>query len=386
MLYLKLLVTVLPYILYCHAAVVSARNRASCQDVFFTFNVTSTIKVIPLAPDLSVPGSIEQYQKVLAQRYTTAPNTTREKTYTVAGSYCPVTESNNGDADLQLLVHGSSYTKKYWDRGAWGNLLLANSWVDYARKQNYSTLSIDRLCNGASSHPDPQLDCQLTTSTETLHTLIRALRTGNASKSIPIPRTLTYVGHSAGSIAGSNLAQTYPQDIDTLILTGYPSGPIAAIGAAAYYAEHNVTAPSSSPSTQGYLPGYLADPKRFAGFDQGYITSTNASARTIFYAGDYDPEIPTLDYSSRGTSPLGEASFTGAMSFSAFRGRVMVVTGDLDGAAWADRDVVARTKARFGSARSFDWIRVPDTGHDVDFHRAAPQAFREVYERLKELV
>lgn len=34
--------------------------------------------------------------------------------------------------------------------------------------------------------------------------------------------------------AGAILAQAYPEEIDTLILTGYPSGPSAAIGAAVY--------------------------------------------------------------------------------------------------------------------------------------------------------
>ena len=346
--------------------------------------MTSTVKDVPLAPDLSAPGAIEQYQKVLVQRYATAPNKTRRNTYTIAGTYCSLSGPAAGDRQLQILVHGSTYTKEYWDRGAWGSLPIANSWVDYAHRQNYSTLAIDRLCNGDSSHPDPQLDCQLTTSTEVLHTLISALRSGTASKLIPIPRTLTYVGHSAGSIAGSNLAQAYPRDIDTLILTGWPSGPIAAIGAAAYYDEHNLTAPNPAPSTQVYRPAYLADPKRFSGLDQGYIASTNTTARTVFYAGDYDPEFPKFDFISRGASYLGEASYTGVMSFPGYRSRVIVVTGDLDGFAWADKDVIDRTHARFPSVSWFEWVRVPNSGHDINFHRAAPQAFRKVYEALEQ--
>lgn len=109
----------------------------------------------------------------------------------------------------------------------------------------------------------------------------------------------------------------------------------------------------------------------------------NATARTVFYAGDYDPEVPYLDFISRGSSPLGEALYTGAMSFSAFRSRVMVVNGDLDGAAWADKDVVSRTKAGFPSASEYQWIHVPSFGHDINSHRAAPWAFCEVLEKLK---
>ncbi|KAL8828042.1 MAG: hypothetical protein Q9170_006770 [Blastenia crenularia] len=350
------------------------------------FNCRTLVKWdVSLAPDLSPVGAIEQYQKILAQNYAAAPNITRQNTYTITGVYCPVPNTNDSATHLQVLAHGSTYTKEYWDRGAWGNLSLANSWVHYARKQNYSTLAIDRLCNGASSHPDPQLDCQLTTSTEVFHTLISSLRSGNASSAIPVPETLTFVGHSAGSIAGTDLVQTYPEDVDTLILTGYPSGPISYTGALKYYAEHNITPPASTPSNQIYRPAYLADPKRFSGLDQGYIASTNASARTIFYASDYDPALPALDFGSRGSSPLGEASYTGALSFPAFRGGVMVLTGNLDYFAWLDKDVVRRTRARFPSARSFEWVYAPNVGHDVNFHRAAPKAYREVYERLKEL-
>ncbi|KAI4232319.1 MAG: hypothetical protein L6R40_007419 [Gallowayella cf. fulva] len=352
-------------IIGCCFAAVPEVGQGPCQNVYFTFNVTSTVRDIPLAPDLSPPGAVEAYQKILLQRYATAPNITRKNSYTVAGVYCS-SKLRESAAQLQVLAHGSSYTKEYWDRGAWGNLPLANSWVDYATKQGYSTLAIDRLCNGASSHPDPQLDCQLTTSTEVLHTLMSLLRNGKASPVIPVPGTLIYVGHSAGSIAGANLVQAYPRDIDTLILTRYPSGPIAGIGAAAYYAGINQTVPNPAPSTQGYRPAYLTDPSRFSGFDQGYIAGTKATARRLLYAGNFDPTLPGLDFISRGSSPLGEASYTGVLSFSAYRGPVIVLTGDLDGAAWVDRDVMNRTRARFPSASNFDWIRVPDTGHDVN--------------------
>lgn len=83
-----------------------------------------------------------------------------------------------------------------------------------------------------------------------------ALRAGKASAFIPVPDALTFIGHSAGSIAGRNLFQAYPDDIDTLMLTGYLSGPIAAIGAAAYYTEHNLSPPSPAPSARvTRLPG-----------------------------------------------------------------------------------------------------------------------------------
>lgn len=97
-------------ILWCHAALIEA-SKAPCQDAFFTFNVISTIKDVPLAADLSPLGAIEKYVTVVAQGYATAPNTTGKNTYTIAGIYCPALTSRKGPRQLQVLVHGSSYTK-----------------------------------------------------------------------------------------------------------------------------------------------------------------------------------------------------------------------------------------------------------------------------------
>lgn len=86
-------------------------------------------------------------------------------------------------------------------------MTVENSWQQFAYEKGYSTLAIDRLCYGASSHPDPLLDCQLTTSIEIFHTLFGALKNGTASPRIPIPTELAFVGHSAGSITVSNFVE-----------------------------------------------------------------------------------------------------------------------------------------------------------------------------------
>lgn len=122
------------------------------------------------------------------------------------------------------------------------------------------------------------------------------------------------------------------------------------------------------------------------GLGSGLLHFHERSARQFLYAGDYDPSFPEKDYVTRGSSPLGKSSFTGVLSFDAFRGPVVVVTGDLDGAAWTDKDAIARTKARFPSAARLEWVRVPQTGHDVNFHRAAPRAFANIFEILNDVM
>ena len=367
-----------------HAVDQTPSTNTTCEDLTFFLNVTSSVKAVGAHPDLSPKGAITEYQKTLTQAYINAPNIQRNGTYTLIGRYCP---ANSLEVDrkilLQILSHGSTYTKEYWDRGAWLNGSIENSWVHYAHTQGYATLAIDRLCNGASQRPDPQLDCQLSTAVESFHALIAQIRSGKTP--IPIPTNITYVGHSAGSIVGSNLAQAYPGDIETLVLTGWPSGPIASSGTQMYYAERNLTAPAPPASAMVYEPAAMVDPERFGvDLDQGYILSTNASGRSVLYAGDFDPQLPMLDFNSRGTSALGEASYTGMMSFPAYKGRVLVVTGDLDGGAWGDKDVIWRTSRRWPAVSRYEWIRVPRSGHDVNWHRAGPEMFVQVFEKLRE--
>lgn len=242
---------------------------------------------------------------------------------------------------------------------------------------------MDRICNGDSSRPDFQLDCQLTTSIEAFHVLFSALRNGTASVKIPILKGLAFVGHSAGSITVSNHVQKYPQDVDTAILTGWPSGPIAGAFAAAYQARHNITPPAPPAFSPSYFPAKVGDSARFAGLDQGYIVSTNATFRSIGYSGSYNPSYPFFDNLSRGTFPLGEISYTGVFSFPAFEGRVIVATGDLDGFAWADGDVIEDARAAFPSASSFNWIHALDSGHLVNYHRSAPETYRKIYQTLR---
>ena len=371
--------------LSCYGAVIG-KGQPHCQQLYFTASVNATTRDLSPAPDLSAPNAVVTYLQALLKEYNTAPNKTRGGTYTFVGQYCKA--PGNGHSALQVLAHGSSYTKEYWDRGAWGNLSVQNSYQRFAAEQGYSTLAVDRICNGRSSRPDPQLDCQLTTSIEAFHALFSALRKGTASKKIPIPEELVFAGHSAGSITVSNHVQKYPHDVNTAILTGWPSGPIAQSFAAAYQARHNITPPASPPPSPNFFPAKIGDPPRFASLDQGYIVSTNASYRTVGYSGSYDPSYPIFDNLSRGTFPLGEISYIGVTSFPAFEGRVIVATGDLDGFAWADRDVVEDCRAAFPSASSFEWIHALEAGHLVNYHRSAPGTYRKIFQALgsRELV
>ncbi|KAL8999838.1 MAG: hypothetical protein Q9169_001378 [Polycauliona sp. 2 TL-2023] len=368
--------------LCCNAAVVR-KGRAPCEALQFTYKVNSTIANVSPKPDLSTSEDITRYRTLLSKQFTTAPNVMREGSYTLAGWFCkaPNVQHNKG-APLQVLAHGTSFTKEYWNRAAWGNMTIKNSWQQFAFERGYSTLAIDRLCYGESSHPDPVLDCQLSTVIETFHALLAGLKQGKASPKIPIPSELAFVGHSSGSIVASNFVQAYPNDVDTAILTGWPSATIANVGAKEYYESRNLTQPPSPAVESDPLPGAIAFPDRFAGLDQGYIVSTRLTAREIGYRGNYDPSYPPLDYLTQSTLPLGDGSYTGLLSFPAFKGRVIIATGDSDQFAFADPDVIERIRGRFPSASSYHWVNGTQSGHLVNYHKSAHQTYQKVFALL----
>lgn len=101
--------------------------------------------------------------------------------------------------------YGSTCTKENWDRGSWD---LKYSWTTALNRHGYTTLAVDELGNGASSHPDPVYDVQLPLKLETVHSLIMQIKSGNAG--IPVSPKLSSVSHSFGWILNPNLARTHP--------------------------------------------------------------------------------------------------------------------------------------------------------------------------------
>lgn len=110
-------------------------------------------------------------------------------TFEIAARYCePEVVVQDRQDSVQLLVHGITYDKNYWSGGDYPVGFNGDeySWIAYASKLGYPTLSIDRLGCGNSSHPDPTFAVQIPTQIEAYHQVIQALR--NVSPSPLIPR------------------------------------------------------------------------------------------------------------------------------------------------------------------------------------------------------
>src|SRR5437870_285337 len=120
-------------------------------------------------------------------------------------------------ATVLLAIHGITYDHTYWDLPE----APANSFVTAATNAGYATLTIDRLGDGASSHPLGTL-LGLNTSGWVAHQVAQALRHGGVTSSTGPVRFdhLIEVGHSYGSGTIWNAATRWPSDADAEILTG----------------------------------------------------------------------------------------------------------------------------------------------------------------------
>jgi pimeloyl-ACP methyl ester carboxylesterase len=97
---------------------------------------------------------------------------------------------------LLVLVHGITYDRNYWDIPDPTGHTDRYSFVSAALKAKLSTLSVDRIGAGQSSHPLSAL-VDIDSNAHTVHQLIRAVRSGAIRRTGGgVFETVVLVGHS----------------------------------------------------------------------------------------------------------------------------------------------------------------------------------------------
>ncbi|KAG7416594.1 hypothetical protein Forpi1262_v016707 [Fusarium oxysporum f. sp. raphani] len=351
---------------------VEGKCQLSCTDVIIPVTLSVNNFQIPIAstgPAFNVPV---------------------HGTFNIAARYCePEIKIPFKQHTLQILVHGITYDRNYWSGdGPPGSGYHGDqySWIAFASKQGYPTLSIDRLGNGLSDHPDPITVVQLATHVETIHQLVLKARSGT----LPGPSKprafykVIYAGHSFGSSVGNGLNAKYPSDVDATILTGFTN-------------TSNVPVLSAASDTD-FSPAAQVNAEKFGNLDPGYVAINNETAFTqlFYYPGGFDPALAALDYSLRGTVATGELVSTtlGPAIAPNYTRPVFVITGQRDGifcnlanphppvnVTFATFDcgphmsgLLAQTKALYPAAK-FEWYAPPSAGHCWHFHRVAYATF-----------
>jgi pimeloyl-ACP methyl ester carboxylesterase len=207
------------------------------------------------------------------------------KPYTISGKLCY--QGNEIPSVVQLLVHGATYDHLYWD------FPYNNSYYSYSRlatQVGYATFAIDRLGDGASSHPSNSL-IDVNAGAVALHDVVQALRNGTvAGHSFT---KVIWVGHSFGSLYGWLEVSKY-QDVDGVIITG---------------ALHKISPTFLNAAVADIYPA-SGDPKFAAlGLDSGYLTTVPGTRGTLFYyLPGADPNVIATDEANKDLTTSSEFS------------------------------------------------------------------------------
>lgn len=307
---------------------------------------------------------------------------------TLAGIYCEPTVNNSNAAKLQILFHGITTNRLYYNAlgGSLGFPAYQQDkydYVQYANGQGYPTLSIDRLGNGLSSHPDPVLVVQGPYEYALYHDLVQKIKAGTTGALPQSFNDLIYVGHSYGSVVGNEMAHLYPQDFETTVLTGFTKSVIPSLPGVAL---------------QLPLPAAVQDSARFSALPVGYVADSSEQGRTnsLFSPNGtnaYDTEVATLFFQRQDVVSLGQVVtlYTDITPAPEYKGRVLVLTGEddelfcaLGSSALGPANcgsLIPDTKTLFPNA-PYNYHSVANTGHVINLHYTAPDSDKVIHEFL----
>ena len=287
------------------------------------------------------------------------------KTSVAAGQLCRPAHRGPRASTVQLLIHGATYGKTYWD---WPQQRY--SYVRAALAAGYSTLSVDRLGVGETSRPASEL-VDSAANAFVLHQWVGALRAGSLHGGA-FARVVS-VGHSLGSALAVEEATSY-HDVDALVLSGFlhSLGPgVADVVGALYPAAFDPK-----------FAGSIADP--------GYLTTQPGSRSVFYWLPGADPAVVALDETLK--EPMSASEFPGLNTgvynppatnpSSAVDVPVLLATGAHDSlfcggqvTCTSTSEIVANEKPYWPQAPRMDVAIVPFAGHDVNLHRSAPLFF-----------
>jgi len=187
------------------------------------------------------------------------------------------------------------------------------------------------------------------------------------------------VGHSMGSLITQAHALAYPGTTRGAILTGYL---------------HSVNPNNGKEAREN--SGFAMVDEKFAGriFDFTYLTSTGVEGRRQFYSGgdNTDPAMISWDDKTKETLTLGDVFTLGSYRATGNESKALlvptlVVSGDEDVincpspvVDCTDAEAVQQFETQFYPPGCAEVLLVPDTGHDLNFHRNAMETFASILE------
>lgn len=282
---------------------------------------------------------------------------------TVSGQLCKPVSHN--PASIQLLVHGGTYNRAYWDLPG---VPESYSYQRNMAREGRATFAVDRLGTGASTRP-PSLPMLISVEARAMHDVVTHLRAGSVGGTSY--EKVVIVGHSVGSGIVAVEAATY-RDVDGVILTGMthlPNLTALALGAAL-----------------GLQPVFLDDALARLGSDPLYFTTRPGARAGLFYAMDHaeqavvDADEATKDQVS--VPGMGTVAVFGIVLpatlgidvpvFQAVGTQDTLMCGLLSLRDCSDADNLRAAEAPYYSARAqLEMYVLPGAGHSLALHTNA---------------
>ena len=323
--------------------------------------------LLPLAAEA---GNGNQSCRDLSLRVTLAPE--RTDTFQVVGTLC--WRGLLRDQPLQVLVHGGTASRVYWDLPLRGELY---SYVRRATQAGFATFNVERIGIGASDKP-LGADVTLTSNAFVLHQIVQALRTGTLA-GVPF-QPIIGVGHSLGARVLERMQAQFPNDVDGLILAGTLHDTSRELAA--------VLQASALPASQ--------DP-RFAGqvFPPGYLTLKDGLQLSFLVNPErVDPEIVTFHESLKETTTTGELASPRIIDDSRLlQVPVLLLVGEFDRVLCGNQvdcsdltSIVALEGTFYGPATCLQVEIIRGSGHLFTLQRSPQGTYSTMLSWARELV
>lgn len=278
----------------------------------------------------------------------------------VFAEVCAISRHNINKPVL-VLIHGGSYDHNYWNP-SFDN---RHSYVDFAIRQGYTVVNIDRVGVGLSSKPAP-MALDFDAAAYTIHQIVQLLKGDGIElySGAVTADEVVLVGFSFGSMIATMEAATY-KDVDGLILQAY-SHTVGPAGVASYSAAYPA----------------LNEPK-FNGLDVNYFTTIPGFREELFFYEDgVEPYVLHHDEMVKKTYTLAELmSIDGSMAASyGVEVPVFLIVGDYDMIACeAPSCKIAGSLDNEGThfplAPSFEVKIIDNAGHTLNWHKNPTRTF-----------
>ena len=211
----------------------------------------------------------------------------------------------------------------------------------------YSTLAIDRLGIGLSSHGEPKNEIQSFLEVQALAAVTMHVRNGTLPTVNKKFNKVVHVGHSFGSAQSYALTALYPTISDGIILTGFSTNgsSVNLFSSGNDFQQANLNQPLRFGSAQNsavvnaFVEAYaLTDiiapidvtTVQPLNYPNGYLANSNVNALVYLFLlpGYFDTAIAYYGESGKQPVTIGELLTLGSVpATSAFAGPVLVITG-----------------------------------------------------------